>query len=243
MGLLDYFKKDAADDRKRERARAKLTNMYYQQADRMAAAESAYELAKAGDPVAVEVLLARFEHLCPSQTVDREEKEHVVNLLVSLGDRGVPVIVDYCTKLRKPVYWPFRVLERLWPAEKVESLLAEILEGTDNEYWRDPEKKIGLMQMAIEVSTERVTAALVPFVEDQLEEVRFRAVDALVQRRADIAAALLPRLAADEESGRIVALIAKRFADAGWGLGDAASAVSARLPRGFAVVDGKVVAR
>lgn len=243
MGLLDYFKKDAADDRKRERARAKLTNMYYQQADRMAAAESAYELAKAGDTVAVEVLLARFEHLCPSQTVDREEKEHVVNLLVSLSDRAVPVIVDYCTKLRKPVYWPFRVLERLWPAEKVESLLAEILEGTDNEYWRDPEKKIGLMQMAVEVPTERVTAALVPFVEDQLEEVRFRAVDALVQRRADVAPALLPRLAGDEESGRIVALIAKRFAEAGWELGESVAAASARLPRGFGVVDGKVVAR
>ena len=115
MGLFDYFSKEAATERKRERCRKKLTNMYYQKADRLASAEGAYELAREGDIESIRVLLARFEHLCPSHTIDREEKEYVVELLVSLEDPAVEQIVDYCRKTAKGIYWPIQVLEELWP--------------------------------------------------------------------------------------------------------------------------------
>jgi hypothetical protein len=242
MGLLDYFKKDAADVRKRERCRGRLTNMYYQQADRMAAADQAYELALQGDEEAVNVLLVRFEHLCPSTTVDREEKEHVVNLLVALGDKAVPAIESYCLTLRKPIYWPVRVLEDLWPRERVDGFLADVLEKTDNDYWRDPEKKIGLLQMVSAIPGDRITRALLPFVDDQLEEVRFKAVDALVQRAADVRDVFLPRLAGEEESGRIIARLTEAFAERAWSVQGHEQALAPRLPRGFRVVDG-VVAR
>ena len=241
MGLLDYFKKDASDVRKRERCRGRLTNMYYQQADRMAAADQAYDLALHGDEEAVNVLLVRFEHLCPSTTVDREEKEHVVNLLVALGEKAVPAIEAYCLTLRKPIYWPVRVLEDLWPRERVDAFLADVLEKTDNDYWRDPEKKIGLLQMVSAIPGERITRGLVPFVEDQLEEVRFKAVDALAQRSADVRDVLLPRLVSEEESGRIIARLADAFADQAWPVDGVEQALASRLPRGYRVTNGVVV--
>lgn len=242
MGLFDYFSKDAGDARKRERALKKLTNMYYQQADRMASADSAFELAEQGDTEAVKVLLARFEHLCPSHTVDREEKEYVVNLLVALGDKGVETISDYCRKTTKAVFWPLKVLEKLWPADMLADFISEVLENTDTDYWRDPEKKIGLMQIAAPHHGERLSKALLPFVEDHAEEVRFGAVDALMGREFDAREALLERLAGGEESLRVKQRLAKGFADKGWDLGDRTDAVIAALPPGFEVKSNKVVA-
>ncbi len=231
MGLFDYFSKEAATERKRERCRKKLTNMYYQKADRLASAEGAYELAREGDIESIRVLLARFEHLCPSHTIDREEKEYVVELLVSLEDPAVEQIVDYCRKTAKGIYWPIQVLEELWPHEKVSDFLAEILEATDTDYWRDPEKKVGLVQLAGEHESERVGLALLPFVEDHSEEVRFTAVDNILNRNIEgTHGKLLPRLAGEEESLRIVNRIANGFADKGWSVGDRADEVKPRLP-------------
>lgn len=241
MGLLDYFSKDAGAARKRERALKKLTNMYYQQADRLASADSAFELAEAGDVEAVRVLLARFEHLCPSHTIDREEKDYVVGLLVSLGDKAVEPVTEYCRRTSKAIYWPLKVLEKLWSGEMLADFVAEILESTDTDYWRDPEKKVGLMQSAGAHRSERVTQALLPFVEDHHEDVRFGAVDAILGRGYDASEQLLPRLAGDEPSLRVRQRIATAFARNAWPLGDRIEDVVANLPEGFTVASGKVV--
>ena len=71
MGLFDYFSKDAADARKREACRKKLTNMYYQSNDRLAAAETAADMARQGDEQALQILFARFENKAQNQTIDQ----------------------------------------------------------------------------------------------------------------------------------------------------------------------------
>lgn len=242
MGLFDYFSKDAASERRRAAARKKLTNMYYQQADRMAAADSVFGLAEEGDTEAVKVLLQRFEHLCPSTTVDREEKDYVVSLLVGLGDKGVETIVDYCKKTTKPIYWPLKVLEQLWDDTLYDDFVAELLEATDNGYWRDPEKKIGLVQIAAHCDTDRVAAALVPFLEDHTEEVRLGAVDSLMAKDETPSDPLLDRLASGEESLRVRKRLAEGIAAAGWTLGDRKEAVAANLPPGFTVSGDTIAA-
>lgn len=241
MGLFDYFSKDSANARKRAGALKKLTNMYYQQADRMASADVAFELAEGGDVEAIRVLLARFEHLCPSTTVDGEEKEYVVNLLVALGDKGIETVTEYCRTTSKPIYWALRVLEKLWPREMLGDFVAEVLEATDNDYWRDPEKKVGLMQAAAGFPSERISRALLPFVEDHTEEVRYGAVDALLARDFDARDVLLARLAGGEESLRVLQRLARGFVDKGWDLGDATDAVVGHLPVGWVVRSNKVV--
>ena len=242
MALLDYFSKDAKLARRKDKAKKKITNMYYQQADRLATADMLFEMAESGDVDGVHILLARFEHLCPSTTVDREEKDYVVKLLVALGDAVVEPIQNYCLKKRKPVYWPLQVLQQLWPSDLMAEFVGEILEGLDNEYWRDPEKKVGLMDIAAGFETERVTKALVPFIEDHHENIRYAAASTLLARDIDIAEVVAARIAGEEESLRVRVLLAKGFAEKGWSLGEHASAVSADPPQGFSVSKGKLVA-
>lgn len=241
MGLFDYFSKDAANARTRERALKKLTNMYYQQADRMAAAESVFHLAEQGDQEAVKVLLKRFEHLCPSTTVDREEKDYVVELLVGLGDTGVETIIAYCKKTSKAIYWPLKVLEKLWSKDLYAEFIAEVLEGTDNGYWRDPEKKIGLAQLAAKLDDPRVQDAMVPFVEDHTEEVRLAAFETLFAAGDAYREPLLNRLV-EEESRRSKKLLASGFAERGWSVAEHAEHLAGTLPQGFRVNGGKIVA-
>ncbi len=241
MGLFDYFSKDAANARRRERALKKLTNMYYQQADRMAAAEDVFGLAEQGDQEAVLVLLRRFEHLCPSTTIDRDEKDYVVGLLVGLGDTGVERIVEYCKNTTKGIYWPLKALERLWTPELYADFVAEVLENTDNGYWRDPEKKIGLAQIAAALDSERVKLALVPFADDHTEEVRLAAVDALFKAGDAHSTVLVNRLV-EEESLRIKKRLAEGVAENEWSVADVAEQLSGRLPAGFTIQGGKLSA-
>lgn len=243
MGLFDYFSKDAAAARRRESCRKKLSNMYYQKTDRLAAAEIAADMARQGDDEALRILFVRFENKAQNQTIDQEEKGYVVDLLVGLGDRAVPTLIDYIKKTTYAVYWPLQVLDELWDRQRFAEFLAEVLEETDTGYWRDPEKKIGLIQLAETYQHDRLGNALVPFLEDHTEEIRFKAVDGLLRNDYAVAKdAIIARAASGEEEGnRVRVRIAEGLAQKAWNLGEHADAVAANLPAGFRVKDGVVV--
>ena len=243
MGLFDYFKKDAADERKLQRASKKLTNMYYQSADRLATMDLMAEMAREGDKRAVPIMLSRFEHLAPSTTADQDEKEYLVDLLVDLGDAAEEAIVRYATKSSKPAYWPLQVLLRRWSNEKYVAYFAELLDGMDNDYHRDPQRKSGLVQMAVEYDTDAVNAALLKFTEDHHEDVRFHSADALLSRKHDAARPLLAARIPVEESIRLVQRIVEGFATNGWSVGEHAEAVRAKLPDGFRIGSGGAIQR
>ena len=242
MALLDYFSKAATLARRKDKAKKKITNMYYQQADRLATADHLFELAETGDVDGIHILLARFEHLCPSSTVDREEKDYVVKLLVALGEPVVEPIQDYCLKRTKPVYWPLLVLQGLWPRAMLSEFIAEILESLDNDYWRDPEKKVGLMDIAAAHDTERVTKAMIQFVEDHHENIRYAASAALLERDLDLSELMARRIDGEEESLRVRVLLAKGFSAKKWNLGDRKKSVAENPPQGFKVLNGLLVA-
>lgn len=243
MGLFDYFSKDAADARKREACRKKLTNMYYQSNDRLAAAETAADMARQGDEQALQILFARFENKAQNQTIDQEEKQFVVDLLVGLGAPVVPAIERYIKNTTHAVYWPLQALEELSGRERLAEFLAEVLEQTDNGYWRDPEKKIGLIQLAEQFHNPRLGPAIAPFLEDHTEDIRVKAVDGLLRNDYDNARdAILARLASgEEEARRVLVRMAEGVANKGWPLEDFEAAVNEHLPDGFRVKDGRVV--
>lgn len=243
MGLFDYFSKDAAAKRRRATIQKKLTNMYYQQTDRLASAEMAADMARQGDDEALKLLFVRFENKAQNQTIDQEEKGYVVDLLVGLGDRAVPFVIDYIKATGHAVYWPLQVLDELWDRSKFAEFLAEVLEQTDTDYTRDPAKKIGLIQLAETYRHDRLGAALVPFLADHTEEVRFKTIDGLLRNDYDIAQnALVARLASGEEDGnRVLVRLAEGLAQKSWDLGEHAGAVNDHLPEGFEVRGGKVV--
>ncbi len=243
MGLFDYFSSDARIERRRAACLKKLTNMYYQKNDRLAAAHAAAEMAAEGDTASIEVLLRRFEHLAPSTTIDREEKEYVHDLLVGLGDRAIEPVKSYVRSTGSPVYWALQVLDGLIGPEALGRFIVELLEQMDNDYWREPEKKIGIVQIAGEYPAPGMTAALESFLDDHAEQVRFNAVDSLVRCAGDDARSLLVKrlVDPDEDSIRLRKRIAEALAEHSWELGDDADAVAERLPDGWKIAGNRVV--
>lgn len=239
MGLFDFFSKEASDQRKRDSASKKLGNMYYQSADRMAAAQLMAEMAASGDEKAIGVLLSRFEHINPSSTVDQDEKEYVVQLLNGLGDKATPTVKDYVRRTSASVIWPMRFLRTQLGEDGFRAFMAEVLSATDTGYTRDPKKKIGLVQLACENGDDEVCAAVAAFVEDDNEDVRFHALDAILQlEHSDCKTLMTQRvLDEDEDSGRVLKLIAETFAKKGWKFEGDMDAIRERLPGGYWIND------
>ena len=245
MGIFDYFSAEQRIARKRAGCLKKLTNMYYQKGDRLYAADIAAELAAAGDKESVLVLLARFEHISPSSTIDQEEKRYVHDLLVGLGEPVVETIQTYVRKSQKGVYWPLRVIGSLLSKDAFIAFLADVIENTDTDYWRSPDKKVGLMRMAADLPDPRLALASLPFVADADESVRFQAVEALLAQAElpELASHLTERLAGAEESLRIRLRIAAGFAERGWVVPEEmVEAVRGHLPEGHHLTKERRVA-
>jgi HEAT repeat protein len=220
MGLLDWFSKEATEKRQKAAALKRLTEMYYQTQERQGAAHDMAAMASRGDREAVEILLRRFEFIAPNHFIDQEEKELVRELLVECGAQVIPILQTYIRRTGHPILWPFRVLQRLQTGAECRAFLVALLDGMDNDYWRDPQKKINAVQLATEMEEPEVARALVKFVDDHHEEVRTAAVGALLSFGPDEVArpALSARLAT-EESVRLRQQLSAGFAARGWPAG------------------------
>lgn len=242
MGIFDIFSQEARLQRRIDGARKKLTNMYYQTQDRLAAAETAAELAREGHEEGIHVLLQRYENVSPSTTIDQDEKEYVHRLLLGLGDEAVEPVIRYIKRTSVAVYWPLKFINVQYGEDQFADFLAELLEETSTDYVRDPLKKIGLVQLASEYGTERIYNALVPFTDDHDETVRFHALDGVATSGQEGAKAVLVKhlLDDDEESNRCKTRIADAFIANDWAVDDRADEIADAMPRGYAVKAGKV---
>lgn len=244
MSIFSWFSKDSSLRRQRETALKKLTNMFYQTLDRRAAAQDMARLAAEGDEDAVLILLRRFEHIAPNHFIDQDEKELVHNLLVELGESVAPTIRAHIRKTGQPVYWALKALTEIEGPACVRTYLAELLRITDNGYWRDPQKKHNLMQAAVEVEDDAICEALIPFLEDHHEDIRYVALDALLRfKRSEAREPLLARLASEEESQRLQQRLLQGFVELGWPVTELTEALQKRLPRGYRISESGAIVR
>lgn len=245
MGLFRYFSKEAQSERKRASAQKRLSNMYYQSVERMGAAQEMAELAQENDVQALQILLQRFEHMNPSATIDRDEKDYVVELLAGIGSFAIDGTREYVRKTTEAIFWPMRFLQKVLDEEDFTEFLAEVLAATSEDYTRDPKKKLGLVQLAGEHHNEAVKKEILRFVNDYDESIRFHAIDVALRLEIDGAReTLLERwVSPKEESGRIWNQLADAFITRGWSVGDQANAVKARLPSGATVGANGIVQR
>lgn len=237
MGLFRYFSKEASNERKRANAAKRLANMYYQSVERMGAAQEMAELVREGDNEALLILLSRFEHMNQSSTVDREEKEHVVELLKGIGQQAVEGTKNYVRSTTEAIYWPMRFLQSALDKDAYQAFLAEMLASTEAGYARDPKKKLGLVQLAGDHANENAKREVVKFLNDHDEGVRFHSIDVVLRLDAPGAReALSARWASpEEESGRIWNQIAESFIQRGWAFEGDVEAIRGRLPYGVTV--------
>jgi hypothetical protein len=216
-----------------EKTIAKATNKLSQQVDRWAALEN---LKKAGSDEALFGLCKRFGVTSMKGIEDEQEKEWVVDALVSKGKDALPPLRRYM-KNAGQLAFPLRVLERIASREEILEIADELFKSEPPGYVRMPERRIDLVHWFSEwkgATDDEVIARVTPYITDFDENSRFAAIDGLAGKDpAKIAPPLIKGLLRpEEESGRIKRTIVEVLEKSKAPLGDQADAVAAALAGG-----------
>jgi len=215
VGFKDLFTAEGRKARALERNIAKAANKKIKPDERQPAL---YELITDGSDAAVLGLLKRFTFIYDINMVrDEEEKNYAYEGLLSMGDRIVPLVQIHLTAA-PTLSWGLRLVTDLCDHDGAWDVLEKVLEGYTAEYERDPSRKIQLMTFLGEFEDPRAVKALLPFLQDHDETVRFVTVEALFKQKDERAREPMLELLTneDEESLRIRRRIVEWLHDAGW---------------------------
>jgi hypothetical protein len=215
VALKDLFSKEGRRERTLQKACAKAANKKIKPDDRRPAL---YTLLEDGSDDAVAGLLKRFTFIYDTNIVmDEDEKQMVYEGLLDMGERIVPQVKHHL-HTSPTLSWGLRLLTHICDKETLWESLSEVLEDFEPGYERDPTRKDQLMTFLGELDDERAVGALLPYLEDHDEGVRFTVVESLFNQGDEAAREPLLELMTneDEESLRIKHRIAEGFADVGW---------------------------
>ena len=225
MGFLDLF---GGGKGRLAKHIARAKNKDAQSADRFSSLEV---LRDDGSPEAVEGLLSRFTMRYDKSIEDEQEKQFVFDELVKMGGKILPPLQKHLRNAES-ISWGLKVLDEVATADEAWPILADLCERNDNTYTRDPSKKIQLLHYLGEASDPRAVKALVPYLTDMDEGVRFVTVEALIHHK-DVETAREPLLTLltneKEDSRRIKKRILDGFADLGWDVKGYSGAVEKML--------------
>ncbi len=226
MGFLDLF---GGGKGRLGKHIARAKNKDAQSADRFASLEA---LRDDGSPEAVEGLLSRFTIRYDKSIEDEQEKQFVFDELVKMGSKILPPLQKHLRNAES-ISWGLKVLHEVASPDEAWPILADLCERNDNTYTRDPSKKIQLLVYLGEQPDPRAAKALLPYLTDMDEGVRFVTVEALLRHKDTESARepLLQLLTNDkEESRRIKKRIIDGFADLGWDVKGFSGTVEKMLP-------------
>lgn len=215
MGLLDFF---GGGKGRLGKHIARAKNKDAQSADRFSSLEVLRDAGNEGHVEAVEGLLSRFTIRYDKSIEDEQEKQFVFDELVKMGAKILPPLQSHLRNAES-IAWGLKVLGEVASAEEAWPILADLCERNDNTYTRDPSKKIQLLNYLGESADTRAGKALVPYLQDMDEGVRFVAVEGLLHhKREEVAREPLLQLLVNEkeDSRRIKKRIIDGFADLSW---------------------------
>lgn len=242
MGLFSFLG-GGKSDKSLDKHVARAKNKDAQSIDRFGSLEvlagAAHDEVEAGDKgdaamrdKAILGLLGRFTMRYDKTIEDEQEKEYVFDQVRRLGPAILPELEQHL-RTAESISWGLKLLGEVAKPEQSWPVLERLCLENDNAYTRDPTKKTQLVHFLGEQDDERMGKALVPYLEDIDEGVRFVAVEGILHHKPEEAKEpLLRRLTDDgEQSRRIKRRIVEGLADAGWDV------------RGTAVkIDDKLVA-
>jgi hypothetical protein len=238
VGLKTLLSRDGRRERALAKAVEKAGNKKIKPDDRRPAL---YALLEDGTDAAVAGLLSRLTFNYDTNIVaDEEEKNYVYEGLVSLGTAVVPELRKHL-RSAPSLSWGLRLLHEVCDSEQLWPILEEVMADHEPGYERDPSRKQQLLSFIGDVDDARVSALVVPFLEDHDETVRFLTVEALFKRGDEDVARepLLERLIDDEEDSlRLKNRIAEGFVERSWVVKGYRGSVEKALSSDF-VVDGK----
>ncbi len=227
MGLFDVFKGGGGGLKKHV---ARVANKRAQKHERW---ESIQVLANDGSDEAIRALLVRFTIRVDPSITDGEEKNEAFRGIVQHGDAALGPVRDFLDS-SETLAWPLKILREIQGEEEVSTVLLELLATMDTEYERDPQKKIDVIATLEERQDPHIVDAVMRFLEDMNETVRFHAVGAIfAQGEADAARDPLTKAFVAEESVRVRMRMLDGFIDRGWTLADVKEDAAKRMPTGY----------
>ncbi|MCA9674859.1 MAG: HEAT repeat domain-containing protein [Kofleriaceae bacterium] len=242
--VFGLFSKEKALQRTIDRA----TNKLSQQADRWGALE---KLREDGSEEALYGLCKRFSIVCMKGSEDEVEKRWTVEVLVAKGDQALAPLRRYL-KNHAQLGFALEVLGQIVPHDRALEVADEVLATEEPGYTRDPERRLDVIKWLGEwkdSTPDDVVPRLVPYLKDHSEDVRYFSAEGIARHWRDdagehlIAALINP----EEEAGRFKRRLCEILIEHDQPLGDLAAQVSAAMTGpatdGFAVKNGKLVAR
>ncbi len=131
-------------------------------------------------PEAASALLRRFTVLVPQASMDHEEKQYTVRLLVEIGRPAVEPILKYL-QTEAEVTWPVRALREILPRDEFVNSLREVLERLSSAYSRWPEAKAVMVAHLPEDAHQEVADTVRKMLHDDDDDVCIAATDYLVR--------------------------------------------------------------
>lgn len=246
MGLFDFFKGKGGG---LTRTVAKANNKNAQPVDRFHALE---QLREEGTEEAIQGLVKRFTFTYEKTIEDEHEKQWVHDVLVEMATaepegglkakrEAILKATEYAVVHFDSIAWPLKLLEHVANREEAWSILEKVIAANDNEYVRDPSRKIQMIDFLGEFHDARAANSLLQYLEDVDEGVRYHTVEALLHQKNDEVGRepLLQLLIKEsEESRRIKIRILDGLAEVGWvthGYKGTVEKVCEEIGRGHAV--------
>ncbi len=232
MGLLDFISSEKRRERRLDRSIRSANNKFKPKDYRQIALNEVIDAAKGGSDVAVNGLIARFAVNAEPTIEDEKEKDWVCEALVEIGRPGLPQI-NRALRTAESVTWIHRTLKNIVSADEYKEELIDVLSDFDTEYERNPDRKLQTISALADTSGDEVSDALLRFLEDVDETVRFQTVSALAKLSSEAAREPLLKTMCEDESIRVQNQVVEAFSQLGWLTKGYKKKVDAILPKGY----------
>lgn len=200
-------------ERQIQRALKQVTQMHGEAATRVAAME---RLASWRTPEAAAALLRRFTVQTPQASMDLEEKQYAVKLLVEMGRVAVEPILGYL-RMEPDVTYPVQVLKGIFSPEEFYKSLMEILSGFSTGYTRWPDAKTELIRYLPDEAFPHIVETITHFLEDEDDDVCIAAIDYLAHNGDEAMREKLLQIFLEAESRpRVRGRILDHFCEREW---------------------------
>ena len=176
--LRKLFSSDSEpSERQIRRALKQVIQIHGEAATRVGAME---RLASWRTPEAAAALLRRFTVQTPQASMDLEEKQYAVRLLVEMGKVAVQPIVNYL-HAEPDVTFPVRALRDILSSDEFHKCLTDILASLSAGYTRWPEAKAVLIAHLSDAAFSQVSESVLHFLDDEDDDVCIAAIDYLAR--------------------------------------------------------------
>ncbi len=238
MGILDFLKpkKLPPGDPQTQKAGKRIISKNTDVQGRYGAAET---LAEIGTDEAIYCLLQRFTTVIGTEIPDEDEKKFVRDRVMRFGKQSIGPVMKFL-KEKEHAGMALEILKKLTSPEEHLDCLLELVNGFDPFFSKYPDKKRQTFVVIKEYRDPRIVEALIPFLDDDDDDIRIAVVEALVAQNDEenTREVLLQTILDSEECPRVRIAACDALANLGWKVKGFRKQISAVLPDQF-YLDGK----